>query len=184
MKSLVLIFAVFFCIHANAEPYISAEDSARIVRSATRLVVAKPSDRTFAVITEMSSRKYVQFAAENRVITFDFPILAALDPNSPRPLKDANCSTERPAKKKEEVENRYRSREEETRITNLLSSRGIQWRYRYCLSLTKEDRRMGYNLSIIGSLDAPKSVPLFVEDVLKEAYLIPAVQGIDIETDE
>ncbi len=184
MKLIVLSFATFICISANAEPYIPAEDSARIVRAATRLVVAKPSDWTFAVITEMSSNKYVQFAAEDRVITFDFPIFAALGPHTPGRLRDGNCSAEPPAKKAGEVENRYRSKEEETRITKLLNTMQIQWRYRYCLSFTKEGQRVGYNLSIIGSLDAPKTVPTFVESVLKEAYLIPVVRGIRIETDE
>lgn len=184
MKSLAPLLALLFSLPSSAEPIISQEDAARIVRSATRLVVAKPDVWTFAIVTEMPSEKYVQFSAENKVITFDFPVLAASKPGVKGPLRDADCSTSPPLKRSDEVEKRHISTEEEARLKNFLSTTGHKWKTRYCLSQTKDGKRMGYNASVIGSLAAPKLVPPFVERVFKDVYLLPAIRSIEIETDE
>jgi hypothetical protein len=132
----------------------------------------------------MPSERYVQFAAESKVITFDFPVLAASKPSARGPMRDAECSASAPAKGADELEKRHLSVEEEARLKAFLSKAGHRWQARYCLSQTKDGQRMGYNLSLIGSLAAPKAVPPFVELVFKHVYLLPDIRSIEIETDE
>ena len=182
MKIPLLLIAGFIGLSANAAPKIGPEDSARILRSATRLVDAKPG--RFAVFTETASKKYVQFTGHDKAITFDFPVILASVPNAPKLLRDANCSFNPPTKNAAELERRILRKEEELRLTRLLSAQGFQWHLRYCLSLTEDDRRAGYNMSVFGTLDNSKRVPAFVEDVFREVYLMPSIEGIEIETDE
>ena len=184
MKKLLLLLGLMLSISSNADPMLSSADSARIVRSATRLVLADPNVWTFAVVTEMPSKRYVQFAAESKVITFDFPVLAASKPDATGPMRDAACSASAPAKGADEIEKRHLSVVEEARLKAVLSNAGLRWRARYCLSQTEDGQRTGYNLSLIGSLAAPKAVPPFVELVFKHVYLLPEIRSIEIETDE
>jgi hypothetical protein len=184
MRAIALLLVWLASFTANAGSSITVEDSARIVRSAKRLVESKPTDWTFAVVTETASGKFVQFAAEDRAITFDFPVLAASVPNVPGPLRDANCSTSKPVPKQGEVEQRRRPEEEVSRLTRFLSANRLLWKTRYCQSLTSNDRRVGYSMSIIGTLESERIVPEFVEGVFREVYLIRDIRGIAIETDE
>ncbi len=185
MKHPALPLLALSCpLPSPAQPMVAARDAAQIVRSAQRLVTALPGERRFLIVTEMPSEKYVQFAADHKAIAFDIPLFGALRADAEGTFRDVDCSQSPPAMRRDEVDTRYVSVDEERRLKAVLDAAGHAWRTEYCISESQEGRRVGFNATLKGQLPGPKAVVPFVERVFKEAYGLPAVRAIEIETDE
>lgn len=181
LASVLALAASFPCV---AEPAFTREDTARILRGATRLVQARPDAWTFMIVTEMPSGKFVQFAADKGTIVFDFPVAAFSKAGAGEPVRDASCSLSAPAKRKDEIEERRLSVEEEARLKSFLGASGHKWAVKYCLSKSRSGARAGYNVYLFGSLPNQHAVAPFAQGVFKDVYQLPAIRSVEIETDE
>lgn len=184
MRLPALLLALLASFPSAADPTFTQEDATRILRAATRLVRARPDVWTFMIVTEMPSGKYVQFAADNRTIAFDFPVVAFSKAGVEGPVRDTDCSPVAPARRKDEREERRLSAEEEARLKSFLNAAGQRWEAKYCLSESKNGLRAGYNVYFTGKLVNQKAVAPFVEGVFREVYRLPAIRSVEIETDE
>lgn len=184
MKIIASIFAAaLLCGAVHAEPKLSAQDSARILREAERIAKADSREWVFLIVEEKASGRFIQFYADDGKIAADVVAISASLSGATGSARDAQCSSDEIQPAADEIEKRMISIEEERRILEVHGWRG-QWRRMYCVSMSPDEHRVGYIMSLTGFVGEPAAVPAFVESFFRDVLRLESIDGIKIETDQ
>lgn len=187
MRSLRLVpFVVLLGVPwiAAPAPLLSAADSERIVKSVARVVEGDPREFRFAVVADEATDAYVQFGNDGLTIQLDFPILSGSSGSVPgRKVRDAECSASPVRAQPGEVEERYRSIDEEKRLLQALDRLKVKWSKSHCLQVTQSGQRAGYIVTVQATLPRPEDAPAVVEEIFGSVYGVTRISTLRIKTD-
>lgn len=169
---------------AGAGARLGPAKSSRVVEAVARVARGPADVARFAVIEDLASGRWVQFANNGDLLEFDVPVLGARIANAPSPLKDTRCSNQQIRAQPGEVETRHLSREEEQRLVQAIRAMKLPWGRRWCVSVTREGTRAGYVMSVVGPLGRPEDAVAFIERIFGSVFGQAAIGPLKIATDE